>query len=102
MSRMYNQCFICREWSWSVSKSHGGVSLCLPCYVDVLEVRQARGLMGDPNTLPDSIRDGGKDRAETIPGQSPSPTPPDPRQRSLFEDESAVEATVRRRFGVEP
>ncbi len=40
----YSQCFICREWSWSVSKIIGaGVTLCLPCYVDVLEVRQARG-----------------------------------------------------------
>jgi len=40
----YNQCFICREWSWDVSKVIGhGVTLCLPCYVDVLEVKQARG-----------------------------------------------------------
>ncbi len=40
----YTQCFICRAWSWDVSKIIGkGVALCLTCYVDVLEVRQARG-----------------------------------------------------------
>ncbi len=40
----YSQCFICRVWSWDVSKIIGkAVTLCLPCYVDVLEVRQARG-----------------------------------------------------------
>jgi len=39
----YSQCFICRIWSWDVSKIIGrNVTLCLPCYVDVLEVRQAR------------------------------------------------------------
>jgi len=67
---LYSQCFICREWSWTVSKSHGGTSLCLPCYVDVLEVRQARGLMGEPQAGPDA----------TIPGKSPSPY----RQLDLF------------------
>jgi len=42
-----SQCFICREWSWNVSRCFGqGVELCLSCYVDVLEVRQARGVMG--------------------------------------------------------
>ncbi len=39
----YSQCHICRDWSWDVSKIIGkGIELCLPCYVDVLEVRQAR------------------------------------------------------------
>jgi len=50
-ARSYSQCFICREWSWSVSRvfNYGRVELCLPCYVDVLEVRQARGVMGEPS-----------------------------------------------------
>lgn len=43
------QCFICRGWSHLVSKSHGGVQLCLPCYVDVLEVRERRGADPEPN-----------------------------------------------------
>jgi len=38
-----SQCFVCREWSWDVSESIHGTHLCLPCYVDVLEVRQERG-----------------------------------------------------------
>lgn len=41
----YSQCFICREWSWDVSNVQR-VPLCIPCYVDVLEVRQARGDVG--------------------------------------------------------
>ena len=47
-ARSYRQCFLCREWSWSVCGSTPGVvgvELCLPCYVDVLEVKQARGVM---------------------------------------------------------
>ena len=46
------QCFICREWSIGVDISHEGVRLCLPCYVDVLEIRQARGELGrgDPGS----------------------------------------------------
>jgi len=39
----YTQCFICRQWGWDVSKAFDRVRLCLPCYVDVLEVKQARG-----------------------------------------------------------
>lgn len=62
---MYTQCFICRGWSHLVSKSHGGVRLCLPCYVDVLEVRAARGVMGEP--VVDMIAEA------TSPGNSPSP-----------------------------
>ncbi len=68
------QCFICREWSHMVSKSLlGGAPLCLPCYVDVLEVRQARGVMGE---LPGSARVAGAESAPpgaTTPGNSPSP-----------------------------
>jgi len=37
------QCFICREFSRLVSKSWSHVDLCLPCYVDCLEVRERRG-----------------------------------------------------------
>jgi len=39
----YQQCFICRGWGWDVSKAMDRVWLCLPCYVDVLEMRQSRG-----------------------------------------------------------
>lgn len=65
-----SQCFICRAFTWDVTRSHGGVELCLPCYVDVLEIRQGRGLMG-PELSASLGHDGGEDRAET--GQSPSP-----------------------------
>jgi len=65
------QCFICREWTWDVCKSMNDVDLCLPCYVDVLEVRQARGVMGE-------VESSEKGQAApkgtpTIPGNSPSP-----------------------------
>jgi len=80
-ARSYQQCFLCREWSWSVCGSTPGVigvELCLPCYVDVLEVRQARGLMAEPR------KDFGKNdprlEANTA-GQSPSSFP----QLDLFE-----------------
>jgi len=45
---LYAQCFICREWSWDVSRCWSGVGLCIPCYVDVLEVRQGRGAVAEP------------------------------------------------------
>jgi len=55
----YSQCFICREWSWEVSKAFSqSVSLCLPCYVDVLEVRQARGELGRAEPMVDRLREG--------------------------------------------
>ena len=41
------QCFICREWSYLTSKSFEA-ELCLPCYVDVLEIRQRRGAKTAP------------------------------------------------------
>ena len=72
MSRMYAQCFLCRQWSWDASWSDMEVRLCLPCYVDVLEVRQARGVMGEREV-------GGEAAANklhpgaNIPGNSPSP-----------------------------
>jgi len=68
------RCFICREWSWDVSKSFEGVPMCLPCYVDVLEVRQARGVMVEP-----ARQEGGP--PAKITGNSPSPY----RQLELFE-----------------
>ena len=70
----YRQCFICRVWSWDVCSSNLNVELCLPCYVDILEVRQARGVMGEAkNTLPDSNGDDRGARAQPEPGNSPSP-----------------------------
>jgi len=45
------------------------VNLCLPCYVDVLEVKQARGLMGTEHSA-GLGGDGREARAET--GKSPS------------------------------
>ena len=64
----YRQCFICREWSWNVCRSigHSEVELCLSCYVDVLEVRQARGVMGGRGELEAPVKD-------NAPGNSPSP-----------------------------
>jgi len=77
-ARSYRQCFICREWSWDACDAFSGTTLCLPCYVDVLEVRQARGVMGKENSGglgPDA----GEPRAST--GNSPSPFP----QLDLFD-----------------
>ena len=79
----YSQCFICREWSWSVSRTSSGITrgvdLCLPCYVDVLEVRQARGPMGadeerKPRSTP-SARERVHPTPESdgSPGSAPSP-----------------------------
>jgi len=36
----FDQCHMCKEWSWTVSRSFERCPLCLPCYVDVLEERQ--------------------------------------------------------------
>lgn len=76
--RSYSQCFLCREWSWDACDAFKGVTLCLPCYVDVLVVRQARGVMGKEHSggLGD---DGREQRAGT--GNFPSPFP----QLDLFE-----------------
>lgn len=60
------------------AQSSIGTDLCLPCYVDVLEVRQARGVMGKE----DSTGLGGDTReAGAGPGNSPSPFP----QLDLFD-----------------
>lgn len=75
-----SQCFICRQWSSDVSGVLGpmkDVQLCLPCYVDVLEVRQARGVMGEPWGGP---KDSKAPQARG-PGNSPSPF----RQLELFD-----------------
>lgn len=77
----FSQCFICREWSWSVSKSYSRVDLCLPCYVDVLEVRQARGVMGRQGQS-SAMAATGEGPEPEAPGNSPSPTP-DPAQLEL-------------------
>ena len=80
----YAQCFICREWSWDVCGSIRGtgglvqgVQLCLPCYVDVLEVKQARGVKGEE--LSAGLR-GCAPLGRAEPGNSPSPS----RQMDLF------------------
>jgi len=69
----YLQCFVCRDWSWSVSRILNGTHLCLPCYVDVLEVRQARGSMGEP--AGESAEAGLSNSAPeaNTPGSAPSP-----------------------------
>lgn len=71
------QCFICRQWSSDVSRvlePTKDVQLCLPCYVDVLEVRQARGGLHG--------LDREKQGQEPVPGDaSPSPF----RQLELFD-----------------
>jgi len=49
-TRLFSPCWICREWS-SVVSNVQGVPLCIPCYVDVLEIRQKRqekGLRAEP------------------------------------------------------
>ena len=93
---MYQQCFICRGFSWDVStfRPLGDVELCLPCYVDVLEVRERRGVdrahelaggvMGERRAGEWSHSYTGPERrAATIPGNSPSPF--QLRQLELFE-----------------
>ena len=63
----YSQCFICRQWSWDVCSGVGTPLLCLPCYVDVLEVKQARGALGKTEPKVDPLREG--------PDQSEPPSP---------------------------
>jgi len=46
-----------------------GTDLCLPCYVDVIEVRQARGVMGDAGG---PVRPESMSPAPEKPGNSPS------------------------------
>ena len=70
----YKQCFICREWTWDVCVTRPiRVDLCLPCYVDVLEVRQRRGVPLETDPEVDLLREG--------PDQSPAPSRP---QLELF------------------
>jgi len=90
----YSPCFICGVYGWAVSKcsEFGGVELCLPCYVDVLEVRQARGLMGRElsGSRETDVSRETESGPEPAPGKSPSPTwdPdlkwPEPLQLDLF------------------
>lgn len=73
MKTSYGQCFLCREWSWSVCRAvRDRTLLCLPCYVDVLEMRQARGVIGEGKTLPAGTPDAEMDKSSE-PGNSPSP-----------------------------
>ena len=73
----FRQCFICREWSWDVSRSFSHTRLCLPCYVDVLEVRQRRGVsLETAEPVEESLREG--------PDQSSAPSHPFP-QLNLFD-----------------
>lgn len=77
----YFKCFICLEWSWEVTGAFNkGVQLCLPCYVDVLEVKQARGSMGEPVVTAGKGGNTATPKEATIPGSSPSPF----RQLDLF------------------
>jgi len=84
-SSPYSQCWICRVWSWDACNSYDGATLCLPCYVDVLEVRQHRlergekagGVMGSGRTDPKALLEPDGER----PGNSPPPF----RQLELFD-----------------
>jgi len=57
---LYSQCFICREWSYDaqLNVEMRGARLCLPCYVDVLEVKQARGELRKTEPVVDQLREG--------------------------------------------
>jgi len=67
------QCFICRQWTWDVCETNNWhVPLCLPCYVDVLEVRQARGVMGAPLGGIQNVTSSDVIPEATKPGNSPS------------------------------
>jgi len=76
-ARSFLQCFICREWSWDVSRTltWSDVELCLPCYVDILEVKQARGVMGAETRFTPGAQGNGAFTPESdgLPGNSPSP-----------------------------
>jgi len=50
------QCFICRQWNY-LMKTEFEAELCLPCYVDVLEIRQRRGATAVPKKVA-ALREG--------------------------------------------
>lgn len=81
------QCFICREFSWDVCVAWGLTDLCLPCYVDVLEVREHRGAMPGPDAEVLVLGGGKAERSEQEPrGRPGKPVPPsDPRQIEMFD-----------------
>jgi len=65
----------------SAVSGFSSVELCLPCYVDVLEVRQARGVMGShPGISNPEVANAGQ--VDETPGNSPSPIS---RQGDLFD-----------------
>jgi len=57
------QCFICREWSY-LMRTEFSAELCLPCYVDVLEIRQRRGAKTVPKK--DATLREGPDQSEPL------------------------------------
>jgi len=78
---MFKQCFICREFGWDVCRAWNGVQLCLPCYVDCLEVRERRGasVEGDRRAID-------REAMSCGPLQEPLPRPATPwRQLDLFD-----------------
>jgi len=80
-AKSIGQCFVCREWRWSVcAVEWNGVELCLPCYVDALK---ARGVMGAETRSTPSAQGNGAFTPESdgSPGNSPSPH----RQMDLFD-----------------
>ena len=64
-------------------RGRGGVNLCLPCYVDVLEEREAGGVMGAEtrSTLSAPERGTPTPESDELPGNSPPPF----RQLDLFD-----------------
>lgn len=83
-SRDYRQCFICRQWSWDVTRHASQMremNLCLPCYVDVLEVRQTRGVMAEPTDAMADSNGPSSGEANTA-GHSPSSL----RQLEMFDE----------------
>ena len=83
-SAVCSACFVCGMWSWTVSRvgAFGSVELCLECYVDVLEIRQARGVMGEPSEASVGRAIAEREDSARGPGSSPSPVP---RQFDLFD-----------------
>jgi len=81
-AKSFRRCFICGEWSWDVCAyrpgslpGFGGADLCLPCYMDVLvlgQAREARGVMGAETRFTSSAR-AFTPESDELPGNSPSP-----------------------------
>lgn len=76
------QCFICREWSY-LTKCEFEAELCLPCYVDVLEIRQRRGATAVPNE--DAAFREGPDQPEPLATHQNQMEPLATRQIEMFD-----------------